>query len=448
MKSYYFTIMKTLQTVAITLLFLAGMLSCETDQENPKPEQPSKGTPTEVGKPLGTVTSKMIGAQGGSISTPDGKLTLTFPAGALSKETNITIRPVENKAWGGVGTSYEFGPDGSEFAKPVMFTYRYNDKEMSGASLDNLALAFQDQAKIWQMTAPLTVNQTQKTITGAIRHFSWWSMITRYKLTPEYDTVLIKQIKELQVEFLDNGEWPWTDSKNPPAELPLLYPLNAPKLADRTDIAKIYLNGVDCTTTLPKDQTSGLLGFANKGNKAVIMYTAPNNKPNAAYNPVAISVELQHTSKARLLLVSNLYIDTENTFSIDGSDPTSIAINAAYGAGSLSISFEDNMGNVMQVYTQHFEPGSYAFNTTDTYVGARHYPKKKQGASIYRHCREDKTESGRIVIDKIYQSNGKTIMQGSVSGKVCTRHETDEKCNIIVHETMSVNARFTVVVLR
>ncbi|MBA4850995.1 hypothetical protein [Emticicia sp. BO119] len=438
--------MKTLQIVAITLLTLTGLLSCETDQQSPKPEQPSKGTATEVGKPLGATTSKIIGAQGGSISTPDGKLTLAFPAGALTKETNITIRPVENKAWGGVGTGYEFGPDGSEFAKPVTFTYKYNDKEMSGVSLDNMALAFQDQTKIWQMTAPLTVNTSQKTITGAIRHFSWWSMITRYRLLPEYDTVQIKQTKELQVEFLDNGfEWPWTDSKTPPADLALLIPLNAPKLADRTDITKLYLNGVDCTNQPPKDATSGLLGFVNKGNKAVILYTAPNKKPADAYNPVAISVELSHGGKAKLLLVSNLYINTENSFSVDGSDPTNIAIHATASSGLLYMNFEDNLGNTLTVYCENLKVGKFPFNIKNTYVGAVHPSKKKAGSSIYKHCREDKSESGTIIIEKLYKADGKTIMKGQITGTVCTRHEADEKCNVIVHETMKVSADFTTV---
>lgn len=433
--------MKTLQIIAITVLFLSGMLSCDTDKENISPGKTSSGTPTEVGKPTGTVTSKMIGTQGGSISTADGKLTLTFPAGALSKETNITIRPVENKAWGGVGIGYEFGPDGSEFARPVTFTYRYNDKEISGASLDNMALAFQDQNKIWQATAPLTVNKTQKTITGAIRHFSWWSMITKYRLTPEYDTVQVKQIKELQIEYLES-EWPWSTDPNS-IEL-LLAPLEAPKLADRTAISKIYLNGVDCTTEQPKDQSSGLLGFANKGNKAVIMYTAPSKKPEAAYNPVAISVELSHAGKAKLLLVSNLYINVENTFSIDGSNSSNIAIHAAASSGLLYMNFEDNMGNTLNVYCQNFKVGKFPFNINDTYVGAMHTSKKKAGSSVYKHCREDRSEPGMIIIEKIYKDNGKTIMKGQISGTVCTKHETDEKCNVTVHETMKVNADFTI----
>ncbi|RYU93540.1 hypothetical protein [Emticicia agri] len=439
--------MKTLQTIAITLLFSAGMLSCEIDPNKPEPGIPSKGTPTEIGKPLGATTAKMIGAQGGSISTPDGKLTLNFPAGALTKETNITIRPVENKAWGGVGIGYEFGPDSSEFAKPISFTYKYNDKEMSGVSLDNMALAFQDQNKIWQMTSPLSVDKTRKKISGYLKHFSWWSMITRYQLLPEYDTVQVKEIKELRLEHLDNGfEWPWTDNPNPSPEIALLVPLNTPKLADRTDIAKLYLNGVDWTTKEPKDQTSGTLGYASSGNKAVVIYTAPGKKPEAAYNPVAISVELQHAGKAKLLLVSNLYINTENTFSVDGSDPSEIVIYAAGGDGELYLNFEDNMSNTLNVYTKNFKEGKFSFNTSETYIGAVHKSKEKQGSSIYKHCKKTMSESGSVVIEKLYKSEGKTYLKGQIIGTVCTKHQADEHCNVVVHETMKVFANFTTIV--
>ncbi|MFD2519471.1 hypothetical protein [Emticicia soli] len=437
--------MKTLQAIAIILLAFFGMLSCEIDNGNINPDKPSdKGTPTEIGKPLGATTSKTIGAQGGSISTADGKLTLTFPAGALSKETNITIRPVENKAWGGVGIGYEFGPDGSEFAKPVTFTYHYDNKEISGASLDNMALAFQDEAKVWQMTAPLTVNKTQKTLTGAIKHFSWWSMITHYRLTPEYDTVLVKQTKELQVEYLDT-EWPWTDKPN--SIDGLLVPLNSPVIADRTVISKIYLNGVDCTTDLPKDQTSGLLGFANKGNKAVIMYTAPHKKPNNAYNPVALSIELSHAGTAKLLLVSNLYVETDNKFSVGGSESNNIAINATYGAGALLLMFEDDHSNTLRLYTENFAPGQYAFNTTNTFASAYNPSQEKGRISQYTHCRTERTEKGTIIIDKIYQADGRTVVKGSVTGSVCTEHISDDKCGVISHKIMFISAKFTVPVM-
>ena len=66
-----------------------------------------------------------VGAAGGSISSPDGTLTLTIPAGALGQDTEITItevssvnvpnhlKPLE------ADRVFKLGPDGLQFAQPA-----------------------------------------------------------------------------------------------------------------------------------------------------------------------------------------------------------------------------------------------------------------------------------------------------------------------------------------
>ena len=46
------------------------------------------------GDSVGPIARKSVGAAGGSLSSPDGTLTLTIPAGALGNETEITITEV------------------------------------------------------------------------------------------------------------------------------------------------------------------------------------------------------------------------------------------------------------------------------------------------------------------------------------------------------------------
>lgn len=57
-------------------------------------------------------------ADGGTITTPDGKMTLTIPAGALNEDTEITVTPVKAKE----GTVYEFQPDGLVLNTPATAT--------------------------------------------------------------------------------------------------------------------------------------------------------------------------------------------------------------------------------------------------------------------------------------------------------------------------------------
>jgi len=65
------------------------------------------------------LTRTRVGPEGGTATSADGKLTLTFPPGALSQETEITIAPATVE--GGVG--YELGPDGLQLNTPATATF-------------------------------------------------------------------------------------------------------------------------------------------------------------------------------------------------------------------------------------------------------------------------------------------------------------------------------------
>ena len=68
-----------------------------------------------------------IGAAGGEITSSDGRLALDVPPGALPADTVISIRPLEPgelpASLAGVDAAYELGPDGLQFAAPVVVTF-------------------------------------------------------------------------------------------------------------------------------------------------------------------------------------------------------------------------------------------------------------------------------------------------------------------------------------
>lgn len=68
--------------------------------------------------------SGTIGYWGGSLSIPGSDFTITFPVGAVSKATTITII---SDASGYV--SYDMQPHGLQFAKPVVVTQRLRNTE-------------------------------------------------------------------------------------------------------------------------------------------------------------------------------------------------------------------------------------------------------------------------------------------------------------------------------
>lgn len=79
-----------------------------------------------VDEPTGESTSKVIGANGGTI-THEG-VTLVFPKGALLSDTPITITTMHDAAPAGFSAYspiYRFEPDGSYFRKKVTATFAY-----------------------------------------------------------------------------------------------------------------------------------------------------------------------------------------------------------------------------------------------------------------------------------------------------------------------------------
>lgn len=441
--------MKKLLILASAIL-AAGILSCERNSTDDPTTQ--KGTPTETGKPIGPVTSKSIGPEGGFISTPDDKLTLKFPAGALKETRTITIRPVTNTAWNGIGQGFEFGPDGSSFEQPVEFIYRYSNEEVAGSSLQNMALAFQNPNGIWQLAQPVKVDQDTKTITGRINHFSWWSLVTEYRLLPESDSVVLKQTKELTLERAQfHGTFPFWKGKEPKNfEIDELLYLFEAKVADRTDIKKIYLNGIDFTSGQVDNQTYGTIGHVYGETGAKLLYTAPGKMPKSN-NPVNIVVELQHSGGAQLMLVSTIDILFGDGMNVDGHITENVEVQATYSSGMFALnmlSLDAPAGKPVSinVMTKNFKIGKFPFDVKDTFVGAMNGPAGKSGASEYTHCNTRLAEKGFVVFENIYKAGSETRAKGQILGNVVVLHSDDHACNHTAHETMNIVASFDCVV--
>src|SRR2546421_7855492 len=67
--------------------------------------------------------SAVIGPGGGMLAVSGGAA-LEIPAGALAKDTTITISQSSAQAPGGaLSPVYDFGPDGTTFSKPVTVTF-------------------------------------------------------------------------------------------------------------------------------------------------------------------------------------------------------------------------------------------------------------------------------------------------------------------------------------
>ena len=105
---------KFLFVVLASLVTAFFLLSCASEDD------PAGPTPTPMMQASGTV-----GASGGTLTSDDGKLSLTIPAGALAADTEITVTEIPpdeaSDAFDGLVAerAFKFEPQGLEFAADV-----------------------------------------------------------------------------------------------------------------------------------------------------------------------------------------------------------------------------------------------------------------------------------------------------------------------------------------
>ena len=265
---------------------------------------------TATGVPAGTASSATLGAAGGKLATPDGKLALTIPAGALAADTVITIQPLTNLAHGRIGAAYRLTPEGQTFLKPVTLAFAYTDADVVGSAPGALGAAFQTAAGYWQWAGPATVDTTAKTVSVTTGHFSAWSLVKGLQLLPASKNVKVNGTVPLAVVFC----FPQDD-----ADLaPLGYSCDT-----EGDLAPLAAVGEWSVNGTPGG--GGAIGTVS-GNGSGAMYTAPAVEPSP--NTVAVSARVTIGAKGTVLLVSNITIGGETWSGVgESQDPA-----AGYGA--------------------------------------------------------------------------------------------------------------------
>jgi hypothetical protein len=113
---------------------------------------------------------------------------LTFPAGALTQDTAISIQPVTVTAPGG-RVAYRLSPSGTTFAKPFEITFTFTDADLVGSSPGALGIGFQDDQGFWNALRDTVRDGAAKTITTTATHFSDWSYFVGWRIDPSEATI-------------------------------------------------------------------------------------------------------------------------------------------------------------------------------------------------------------------------------------------------------------------
>ena len=398
----------------------------------PEPQLPTKGTPTEVGKPLGAPIQKMIGPAGGSISAADSSVMLFIPAGALKADTPISIQPTENKAWGGTGLGYELTPKNLELSKPAELVWNYKEADVAGSAPEALGIAFQQPDKSWKGRGGLEIDKIQKKAKAKVIELMPVAFYESFFIDPVKSSVVPAEQLSLTI-FYQQGH------KDEMEDKIVLNPLTEPTKLKKDEVKNWRVNGLDLENTV--DPLLGALTIT--GNGAAATYLAPNKIPKS--NEVAISAEvILKNTKAKLTLVAHVTIEGANRFSFSGAkvDSAEVGTMAVVDGELFQISLSERRltGEAQAMIVLSMLPfngvGSYpVVDNGQVRIHAQSGNRKSWSDSYYP--RAGKKIIGPLdVFISSYDKNKKRV-EGKISG---TLHYYDEKTN--KHETTEVSAKF------
>ena len=120
-----------------------------------------------------------------SVETPDERIRIEFPAGAVDSETQVCIGECPASDVPPIPSGFKLGNtyfsiEGiTTLAEEITITVKYSDDDVAAAGGDPqlLALAYYDEdAEEWKVL-PTTVNTTEKTLTATTDHLSTWAVL-------------------------------------------------------------------------------------------------------------------------------------------------------------------------------------------------------------------------------------------------------------------------------
>lgn len=387
----------------IILFFITSLVSCKDRGQEPEihPEPNIGIISRPVGQSKGEPWFETIGPEGGTVKSPDGRIEIEIPQGAVTTDTEIGIEPIENTNPGGIGNGFRLTPHGQQFKKEVTVRFSYKGFEKRISSEKAIQLAYQDDKGVWRCAGGVTQDALNKKVAIKTTHFSDWSFIATMELTPSLSAVSLGGTVNLKaVRYI----FPADEDGLVPLALPETG-MGEPIKLESKYIVKWTLNG------------PGSL----KGNGNEAIYTAPTVKPNN--NTATVTVELNVNGKM-VLLIGTIYI-VEDGFhiSFDGGPWTTYPAMAAkseenhYIVGNLmltqdlpqiSVQFSSTETNLTNLYSWNMEDGGDNATAFEYFDPGR----KHVYVSIYDTEENKHIDSPGILDLKEETINGKKYLSG------------------------------------
>ncbi len=246
---------------------------------------------TPRGTAIGPIAERVVPAAGGSLTSADGRLTIDVPAGALPAMTKISIQAISNESPGGSGVGYRLLPEGPAFAAPVKITFTYGDADINGSEPLALNIAYQDAAGRWNAIQQLAHDEVARTVSVQTTHFSDWSLLLGWQLTPASASIGAGKAVDFEVTIC----YPAAAGSG---ELARFVPVcrRDPRFFN---VEEWSVNGVDGGKVATGTVASSSPGTAR--------YSAPNSAPPT--NPVNVAARGTMANGKTLLLIASVWVE-------------------------------------------------------------------------------------------------------------------------------------------
>lgn len=113
-----------------------------------------------------------------------GKVSISIPAGAVTRETEIAIQPAQDESGESFGPVYQLSPEGTTFPQPVTLAWHLSDSDLSTTNLDNLIVRTKPASGVWHPQPDVQRDETAHTISVAANHFSQWGLAMTLRIEP------------------------------------------------------------------------------------------------------------------------------------------------------------------------------------------------------------------------------------------------------------------------
>lgn len=120
---------------------------------------------TAIGTAIGNAETHRVGTAGGRLVSPDGRIGIDVPAGALAADTALRLQPIANTAPDGIADGLLLQVEGA-LAKPLALTVRY--AEALAPDADGLGVALQRADGSWLAMPVTSLDKSTRALTVAL----------------------------------------------------------------------------------------------------------------------------------------------------------------------------------------------------------------------------------------------------------------------------------------